>query len=151
MKKNFLCLLTVSLGLTLNCFERQAVAFTTPDDNPEGNTGALKSQVTTGGSYDAHSGNATRTVTDLHLPGALSTLGLDFTRYWNSVPNDVENPYAVLPRSFAASNWSHSWEWYANEEDTSDNISGDGSEEIYTTAITVTFPDGHATRYKITR
>ncbi|MEY2507592.1 MAG: hypothetical protein QOH01_1921, partial [Verrucomicrobiota bacterium] len=151
MKKNFLCLLMVSLGLTLNCFERQAVAFTTPDDNPEGNTGALKSQVTTGGSYDAHSGNATRTVTDLHLPGALSTLGLDFTRYWNSVPNDADNPYAVLPRSFAASNWSHSWEWYANEEDTSDNISGDGSEEIYTTAITVTFPDGHATRYKITR
>ncbi|HEV2806116.1 MAG TPA: hypothetical protein VGW57_14425, partial [Chthoniobacterales bacterium] len=151
MKKNLLGLATLILGLCLNGFPTQILAFTTPNDNPEGNTGALKSQVTTGGSYDAHSGNATRIVTDLHLPGALSTLGLDFVRYWNSIPNDLENPYAVLPQSFAASNWSHSWEWYANEEDTSDNISGDGSEEIYTTAITITFPDGHATRYKITR
>jgi RHS repeat-associated protein len=151
MKRNLLCFVAISVVFCLNCFVTPVVAFTTPDDNPEGNTGALKSQVTTGGSYDAHSGNATRVVTDLHLPGALSTLGLDFIRYWNSVPNDAENSYAVLPRSFAASNWSHSWEWYANEEDTSDNYSGDGTEEIFTTAITVTFPDGHATRYKITR
>ena len=52
----------------------------TPDENPEGNTGALKSQVETGGSYDAHSGNASRIVNDLHVPGALGTCGLDFTR-----------------------------------------------------------------------
>src|SRR5947208_17164469 len=65
----------------------------TPDENPEGNTGALKAQVTTGASYDAHSGNATRIVSDLHVPGALGVYGLDFTRYWNSIPNDHDNPY----------------------------------------------------------
>jgi hypothetical protein len=40
-------------------------------DDPTGNTGALKGQIETGGSYDAHSGNGTRVVPDLHVPGAL--------------------------------------------------------------------------------
>ncbi|PYI93375.1 MAG: hypothetical protein DME97_06470 [Verrucomicrobia bacterium] len=125
----------------------------TPDENPEGNTGALKAQVTTGASYDAHSGNATRIVNDLHVPGALGVYGLDFTRYWNSIPNDHDNPYAQLPTDFGFSGWSHSWGWYAYEEDTSEKIDpmDDNSEEIFTTAITITFPDGHANRYKITR
>src|ERR1043165_5828037 len=144
MKKAIIFSLVVACLLILPSLSAQ-------DKNPEGNTGALKSQITTGGSYDAHSGNATRIVTDLSVPGGLGTDGLNFVRYWNSLPNDSDNAYAVLPRSFAASNWSHSYEWYANEEDTSENIAGDGSEEIWTTAITVTFPDGHATRYKITR
>ena len=61
-------------------------------DNPTGNTGALKAQIQTGGSYDAHSGNGTRIVTDLHVPGALGAYGLDFTRYWNSTHNDAEGP-----------------------------------------------------------
>jgi RHS repeat-associated protein len=123
----------------------------TPDENPEGNTGALKAQITTGGSYDAHSGNATRSVTDLHVPGALGVYGLDFTRHWNSIPNDYYNAFAELPSSFGASGWSHSWEWHATEEETLDDLHGDGSETVYTTAITITFPDGHANRYKITR
>ena len=128
-----------------------AAATPPPDENPEGNTGALKPQIQTGGSYDAHSGNATRMVNDLHVPGALGDYGLDFTRYWNSVPNDNDNSSAVWPTDFGTSGWSHSWGWYAGEEDTSDNPGGDGTEEIFTTAVTITFPDGHATRYKITR
>src|SRR6266446_6264701 len=85
----------------------------TPDENPEGNTGALKAQVTTGGSYDAHSGNATRIVNDLHLPGALGIYGLDFTRYWNSLHPDYDNEFAEWPFEFGASGWSHSWRWSA--------------------------------------
>ncbi|MEY2483852.1 MAG: hypothetical protein QOK24_2380, partial [Verrucomicrobiota bacterium] len=138
------------LGLGMGSLLAQTPA-ASPDVNPEGNTGALKAQITTGGSYDAHSGNATRSVNDLHVPGALGVYGLDFTRYWNSVPNDHDSPYAVLPISFGFSGWSHSWEWHAQEEDYSENVDGDGSEEIFTTAITITFPDGHANRYKITR
>jgi hypothetical protein len=64
----------------------------TPEDNPPGNSGALKAQVATAGSYDAHSGNATRIVPDLHLPGALGVYGLDFTRYWNSTHSDYDEP-----------------------------------------------------------
>ncbi|MEY2494243.1 MAG: hypothetical protein QOJ45_735, partial [Verrucomicrobiota bacterium] len=140
------------LGLRMGSLPAQTPA-ATPDANPEGNTGALKAQVTTGGSYDAHSGNATRSVNDLHVPGALGVYGLDFTRYWNSIPNDHDNSFAALPISFGASGWSHSWEWHAQEEDYSENIDpmDDQSEQIFTTAITITFPDGHANRYKITR
>jgi YD repeat-containing protein len=143
-----LCFLVLGVGSLL----AQTPA-ATPDENPEGNTGALKAQVTTGGSYDAHSGNATRIVNDLHVPGALGVYGLDFTRYWNSIPNDHDNAYAQPPTDFGFSGWSHSWGWYAYEEDTSEKIDpmDDNSEEIFTTAITITFPDGHANRYKITR
>ena len=79
--------------------------------------------------------------------------GLDFTRYWNSTPNNHDNEFAVAPAHFGPSGWSHSWEWYAEEEDTSEKIDpmDENSEEIFTTAITITFPDGHANRYKITR
>jgi RHS repeat-associated protein len=150
MKKFLLLSGILLLGLGLSSIPAQTPA-ATPDENPEGNTGALKAQITTGGSYDAHSGNATRTVNDLHVPGALGVYGLDFTRHWNSIPNDYYNAFAELPSSFGASGWSHSWEWHANEEDTLDDLHGDGSETVYTTAITITFPDGHANRYKITR
>ncbi len=122
----------------------------TPDENPEGNTGALKSQVETGGSYDAHSGNATRVVNDLHVPGALGVYGLDFTRYWNSVHNDDTNLAAELPMDFGASNWSHSWRWSAvYDEDVADGEIG--GVRIWTTSVTITFPDGHATQFKVAR
>jgi YD repeat-containing protein len=123
----------------------------TPDENPEGETGVLKPQVTIGGSYDPHSGNATRMVNDLHVPGALGMYGLDFTRYWNSIPNDEGNEAAHLPVDFADSSWTHSWRWAAvyNEE-----IEGDGESglhRIWTTSITITYPDGHASKFKILR
>ncbi|MEY2564968.1 MAG: hypothetical protein QOH88_3161 [Verrucomicrobiota bacterium] len=125
----------------------------TPDENPEGNTGALKAQITTGGSYDAHSGNATRMVNDLHLPGALGVYGLDFTRYWNSIPNNYSNSDATLPSSFGASGWSHSWEWHAvyGEEGPEPILGTNDDTDVYNSSITITFPDGHANKYKITR
>jgi RHS repeat-associated protein len=126
-----------------------------PEKNPEGDTGALKPQITTGGSYDAHSGNATRSVEDLRVPGALGVYGLDLTRHWNSIPVDHGNPYAVLPTSFGTSQWTHSWEWSATyaEEGPDQDAEGGGAEgtQRWTTSITITFPDGHANKYKITR
>jgi RHS repeat-associated protein len=150
MRRHFALTLTGGLFLRLSSLSAQTA---TPNENPEGDTGALKSQITTGGSYDGHSGNGTRIVTDLHLPGALGAHGLDFTRYWNSTPNDHDNQFAVAPTNFGPCGWSHSWEWHAEEEETDEKIDpkDDNSEEIWTIAITITFPDGHANRYKITR
>src|SRR3954471_794577 len=82
---------------------------TTTDPNPTGDTGALKPQVQTGGSYDAHSGNATRIVNDLHVPGALGVYGLDFTRYWNSLQMNWDNATAATADAFGWSGWFHSW------------------------------------------
>lgn len=62
------------------------VAEPTPHQDPTGQTGVLKANVQTGCGYNAHSGNGTRSVTDLHVPGALGEYGLDFTRHWNSIP-----------------------------------------------------------------
>ena len=123
----------------------------TPDENPTGNTGALKSQIETGGSYDPNSGNGTRIVTDLHVPGALGAYGLDFTRYWNSLHNDYENPDAEWPQDFGMSGWSHSWHWTAEYLTVSDPIGGDNGEEIFNTSIMITFPDGHLGKYRIQR
>jgi hypothetical protein len=153
MRSRFLLALAMPFLLAVGIENMWAVApAPTPPENPEGNTGALKSQVQTGGSYDAHSGNATRIVNDLHVPGALGAYGLDFTRYWNSVPNDDDNPYADWPMDFGNSGWSHSWKWTAWEShELTPHDDGTQTPEIYATVITITFPDGHASKFKITR
>ncbi len=125
-----------------------------PDQNPASNMGALKAQIETAGSYSAHSGNATRAITDLSVPGALGDYGLDLVRYWNSLRNDrieANSTYEPDQRTdFGSPGWSHSWGWVAYYAEDSPVVE-DGQEEIYITSITITFPDGHASKYKITR
>ena len=65
------------------------------NDNPTGPTGTFNGQVTTGCSYDAYTGNATRTITDMVLPGAVGKYGLSYSRTWNT-----RNP-----------GWHNSFEW----------------------------------------
>ena len=146
------------LALGIGGLQAQAPTPGAPDENPTANTGALKAQIETGGSYDAHSGNITRSVTDLRVPGALGVYGLDFTRHWNSVRNDrYENLYSSpapepeQPNYFGSPGWSHSWSWIATYDEYLQELGGDGGEQVYTMAITITFPDGHASKYTITR
>ncbi len=125
-----------------------------PDQNPTSNMGALKGQIETAGSYSAHSGNATRSITDLSVPGALGDYGLNLVRYWNSLRNDRYEANSTMEpdqrTDFGSPGWSHSWAWVAYYAEDSPVVE-DGQEEIYTTSITITFPDGHASKYKITR
>lgn len=134
---------------------------TPPDENPLANTGALKSQIETAGSYDAHTGNATRVVPDLRVPGAPGVYGLDFVRYYNSLRYDkIKNlfldpaPEPNQPTDFGAPGWSHSWRWSADYE-TYDQVPEEDQDitapTFYYTLITITFPDGHASKYKIVR
>lgn len=122
-----------------------------PDEDPEGDTGALREQVETGGSYSAHSGNASRIVKDLHVPGALGTYGLDFTRYWNSLNNADINIAAEWPTDFGYSGWSHSWRWKAVYDWELPDMEHFPPPYTYETSITITFPDGHATKFKLSR
>src|SRR5437763_15818432 len=55
-----------------------------PSVDPTGGAGGLKATVETGGSYDSHSGNTARSVTDVHVPGALGVYGFEFTWQYNS-------------------------------------------------------------------
>lgn len=52
--------------------------------NPTGNAGQFNGNVSTGGSYDPLTANATRAVTDLTVPGAVGAYPLVFTRIANS-------------------------------------------------------------------
>jgi RHS repeat-associated protein len=130
-----------------------------PDANPTANTGALKAQIETGGSYDAHSGNETRIIPDLHVPGALGVYGLDFTRYYNSLRNDrdpgnlYQNPAPIpeQPTDFGSPGWSHSWSWNVAYDEYLQEIGDVGGNENYWMSITITFPDGHASKYTIMR
>jgi len=149
MRNRFLRTLAFLFCIAVGAKRLEAVA--TPDVDPEGDTGALKEQVQTGGSYNAHSGNASRIVPDLHVPNALGTYGLDFTRYWNSVHEDDTNSAAECPMDFGDSGWSHSWKWSAVYDYELPDTEQFPPPYTYETSITVTFPDGHATKFKLTR
>jgi RHS repeat-associated protein len=72
------CLLSILPFLTLS------QVFGQGNDNPTGPTGEFSGEVTTGCSYDPYTGNATRTVTDLTVAGAVGKYGLSYARTWNS-------------------------------------------------------------------
>jgi RHS repeat-associated protein len=77
-------------------------------DNPTGTSGQFNGNVTTGGSYDPYTANATRSVTDLVVAGGVGSYPLAFTRTMNS-------RYTVgvgnLPMFGAAGSWLHSYQW----------------------------------------
>ncbi len=159
--RSTLALLVFLLVLGTSAVRSQTPA-ASPDENPTANTGALKAQIETGGSYSAQSGNATRIIPDLHFPGAVGVYGLDFTRYFNSLRNDrIEGdvylhpePVPEQPSDFGSPGWSHSWSWSAVYDEYSqevDQAPGYPLQEIHTMMITITFPDGHASKYTITR
>ena len=163
MKRIFLLRTFSSLAVAVSGYIQAQTPDATPEDaNPTGNAGALKAQIQTGGSYDAHSGNATRIVNDLQVPNALGVYGLDFTRYWNSTHNDYDNSEIEWPSDFGTSGWSHSWRWTAAYEfkypevvfvscGEGPNMECESDTNQFTTAINVTFPDGHTTQYNIVR
>src|SRR5213592_347168 len=54
------------------------------NDNPTGISGIYNGNVTTAGSYDPYTSNATRSVTDISVAGAVGAYPLAFTRTMNS-------------------------------------------------------------------
>src|SRR6266436_1950618 len=54
------------------------------DDNPAGVAGAFNGSITTAGSYDPYTGNASRQIDDIVVPGSVGAYPLKWTRYWNS-------------------------------------------------------------------
>jgi len=54
------------------------------NDNPTGPSGQFNGNITTGCSYDPYTGNATRTITDIVVAGAVGDYGLSFSRTSNS-------------------------------------------------------------------
>lgn len=108
-----------------------------PSIDPAGEAGALKAQVETAGSYSAYSGSASRSVVDLHIPGAVGD-GLDFTRHWNS----VNAPDADRTAPFGPGGWTHSWNWSV-QWGGSEIVQPDGAPvATWTVDLEIRYPDG---------
>lgn len=77
------------------------------DENPTGSAGQFNGNVTTAGSYDPLTGNATRSITDIVVPGAVGHYPLAFTRMFNTRPivPSVTDPFSK------AGGWRHSYQW----------------------------------------
>ena len=154
MRKPFVLAVALSsFSLALGTEELLAQTNPEPDQNPTSNMGALKAQVETAGSYSAHSGNSTRAILDLTclerwaITGSICPV-LECLRNDRIEANTTWEPDQRT--DFGSAGWSHSWAWVAYYAEES-QVVGDNEEEIYITSITITFPDGHASKYKITR
>ena len=91
------------------------------NNNPTGPSGGFNGSVTTGCRYDPFTANATRTLNEMAVAGAVGEYGLSISRTWNT-----RNP---------GWNWSHTWRIDASgapgQHDTYFITSPDGRREIF--------------------
>ena len=108
----------------------------TGSDSPGGAAGGYNGQVTTGCSYDAYSGNATRAITDIVVAGSVGAYPLTFTRYANSRYAIGFDDYGngLNPDLGPGASWTHSYQWAIDS--TTKNVS-DGKPKKFT----VRYPD----------
>ena len=79
-------------------------------DTPTGLAGGYGGSITTGaGSFDPYERNATRTITDIVVPGAV--VPFTYTRIWNS--------------QGALNGWRDNWSWIVQEVIVTDSNAGD--------------------------
>ncbi|HZE57587.1 MAG TPA: hypothetical protein VE031_07015 [Chthoniobacterales bacterium] len=98
--------------------------------NPTGPAGSFNGNVTTGCSYDVFTGNATRAMTDLVVPGAVGSYPLAFGRTANSRS-------AMSGQFGSAGGRQHSYSWDLDGSETSNR-----NPSFAPTYYTVSFPDG---------
>src|SRR5947207_12943358 len=105
------------------------------NNNPTGVTGEFNGNITTGCSYDPYTGNATRSITDIVVPGAVGAYPLAFTRTLNTrlgASTTISYPFGP------AGGWRHSYQWEVESVTHIVVCGNDWSPDHYT----VTFPDG---------
>jgi RHS repeat-associated protein len=105
------------------------------NDNPTGVSGMYNGNVNTAGSYDPYTGNATRSITDITVAGAVGAYPLAFTRTMNT----RYNPGVGL--EFGPSGtWRHSYQW--SIEPHFYTTSGPNRWNYLPNVYTVNYPDG---------
>ncbi len=150
MKRLILYPLTLGLVVALGIVpgRSQSENSTNPEpEDPSGNAGTVKSTVETGGSYNAYNGNASRSITDLQVPGAPGVYGLDFTRHWNST-DPMYSPFGQFgPRPFGNGGWTHSWNWSASPDMRSLDCPEGGCPPSYLHIMNIEYPDGRTAKF----
>jgi RHS repeat-associated protein len=115
------------------CVRADLFAAERGDDNPTGVAGIFNGNITTGCSYDPHTGNGHRAIDDIVVPGAVGSYPLKWTRYWNSRGRTPHSP----------GKWTYSYIDYADalvEGPHQDPEGGEGPEP----RLMFLFPDGRA-------
>ncbi len=107
------------------------------NNNPTGNAGFFNGNSSIGCSYDPYTANATRTIPDITVAGAVGSYPLQWARTMNS-----RNPGGSSLLFGAGGGWSHSYAWSLQD---SGEWTGSGmrSPSFYV----VSFPDGRLIRF----
>ena len=105
------------------------------NDNPTGISGAFNGNVTTAGSYDPYTGNATRSVTDIVVAGSVGAYPLAFTRTANS-----RYTPGLTAEFGEAGSWRHSYQWEIDSLTITSNAANKWT--VMPGAYTVNYPDG---------
>jgi RHS repeat-associated protein len=103
------------------------------NDNPTGIAGIFNGNVTTGGSYDPYTGNVTRSITDILVPGSLGTYPLALVRAANS-----RYTPGLASEFGEAGGWRHSYQWSIDDQ----YMVTPGTSNPLPQSYTVNFPDG---------
>ena len=110
------------------------------NDNPAGTAGAFNGEITTGGSYDPYTGNATRSITDLSVAGAVGAYPLAFTRTLNTrYTPGLKSPFGE------AGNWRHSYQWTIDSIQYASRASNRWT--VMPSSYTVNFPGGRRIQF----
>jgi RHS repeat-associated protein len=105
------------------------------NNNPSGASGIFNGQVNTGCSYDPYTGNATRSITDIAVAGAVGEYPLALVRTSNS-----RNPSTTEWFGYAGG-WNHNYNWTVED-------SSRGAQNFRPARYTVNFPDGRAETFR---
>jgi hypothetical protein len=100
-------------------------------DTPTGPAGSYGGSITTGaGSFDPFERNASRSITDIVVPGAV--VPFTYTRIWNSQGEH--------------SGWRHNWQWDLDEHSTTELGPGGEPNDLFI-GYTVKYPDGRVVQF----
>src|SRR5262245_5583413 len=125
-------ILTVSLFLLLAWPLHAQVG----DNNPGGHSGIFNGQINTGCSYDPYTGNATRSITDIAVAGAVGEYPLALVRTANSRAPSTTELFGW------AGGWNHNYNWIL--EDSPTNNTANFQPKRYT----VDFPEGRVETFR---
>ena len=109
------------------------------NDNPTGISGIYNGNVTTAGSYDPYTGNATRSVTDLVVPGAVGGYPLAFTRTMNT----RYTPGVGTLEFGQAGTWRHNYQWSIDPI----SFTGWAAYNWMPPSYSVNYPDGRRVQF----
>lgn len=128
--------LSAALTLALAFLVASSLHAQVGNNNPGGVSGIFNGQVTTGCSYDPYTGNATRSITDIAVAGAVGQYPLALVRTANSRAPATTQVFS------AWGGWNHNYNWILEDSPTST------TQNFQPARFTVDFPDGRVETFR---